>query len=75
MLRPRATARKTPTWPTPTPEQVEVVLLGTYHMTEPGLDAVNVSTDDVFADDWQLLVEFPQFCPVSSLPHLPLDDR
>lgn len=53
MLRPRATARKTPTWPTPAPEQVEVVLLGTYHMDEPGLDAVNVSTDDVLTDDRQ----------------------
>lgn len=53
MLRSRATARKTPTWPTPTPEQVEVVLLGTYHMDEPGLDAVNVATDDVLADDRQ----------------------
>jgi hypothetical protein len=47
MLRPNATARKTPTWPTPTPEQVEVVLLGTYHMDDPGLDEVNVDTDDV----------------------------
>lgn len=47
MLRPNATARKTPTWPTPTPEQVEVVLLGTYHMDEPELDEVNVSADDV----------------------------
>lgn len=47
MLRPKATARKTPTWPTPTPEQVEVVLLGTYHMDNPGLDKVNVEVDDV----------------------------
>ena len=53
MLRPRTTARKTPTWPTPTPEQVEVVLLGTYHMDEPGLDDVNVSADDVLADSRQ----------------------
>lgn len=53
MLRPRATARKTPTWPTPTPEQVEVILLGTYHMEEPGLDEVNVTADDVLADDRQ----------------------
>lgn len=50
MLRPKATARKTPTWPTPTAEQVEVVLLGTYHMDEPGLDEVNVNADDVLAD-------------------------
>lgn len=57
MLRPRATARKTPTWPTPTPEQVEVILLGTYHMDEPGLDAVNVSADDALADDRQRELE------------------
>jgi hypothetical protein len=53
MLRPKATARKTPTWPTPTPEQVEVIVLGTYHMDEPGLDQVNISVDDVLADDRQ----------------------
>ncbi len=53
MLRPKATARKTPSWPTPTAEQIEVVLLGTYHMDEPGLDAVNVSADDVLADTRQ----------------------
>lgn len=47
MLRPNATVRKTPTWPTPTPEQVEVVVLGTYHMDEPRLDDVNVDVDDV----------------------------
>ncbi|AFK20222.1 hypothetical protein E6P09_14065 [Haloferax mediterranei ATCC 33500] len=53
MLRPRATARKTPAWPTPTPEQVEVVLFGTYHMDDPGLDEVNVSADDVLTDGRQ----------------------
>jgi len=26
-----------------TPEQVEVVLLGTYHMDEPEIDEVNIS--------------------------------
>lgn len=57
MLRPEATARKTPTWPTPTPEQVEVVLLGTYHMDEPELDEVNVSTDDVLAEERQRELE------------------
>ena len=50
MLRPRRMARKTPTWPTPVPEQVEVVILGTYHMANPGLDAVNVESDDVLSD-------------------------
>lgn len=53
MLRPKATARKTPTWPTPTPEQVEVVLLGTYHMDNPGNDAVNVAADDVLGGERQ----------------------
>jgi hypothetical protein len=57
MLRPRATARKTPTWPTPTPEQVEIVLLGTYHMDEPGLDAVNVDAGDVLAPVRQREIE------------------
>ncbi|MFC6954293.1 DUF5694 domain-containing protein [Halorubellus litoreus] len=47
MLRPKATARKTPTWPTPTPEQVEVVLLGTYHMDRPELDEVSLDIGDV----------------------------
>lgn len=53
MLRPKATARKTPTWPTPTPEQVEVIVLGTYHMDEPGLDKVNVAADDVLVSTRQ----------------------
>ncbi|UPM43032.1 DUF5694 domain-containing protein [Halocatena salina] len=57
MFRPKATARKTPTWPTPTAEQIEVVLLGTHHMDEPGLDEVNVSADDVLADDRQCELE------------------
>lgn len=57
MLRPKAVARKTPTWPTPTAEQVEIVLFGTYHMDEPGLDTVNVSADDVLADTRQRELE------------------
>jgi len=57
MLRPKATARKTPTWPTPTPEQVEVVLLGTYHMDNPGSDAVNVTVDDVLGERRQREIE------------------
>ena len=50
MLRPKRLARKTPTWPTPTPEQVEVVILGTYHMANPGIDEVSVEADDVLTD-------------------------
>lgn len=53
MLKPKATGRKTPTWPTPTPEQIEVVLLGTYHMDEAGLDEINISGDDVLSDERQ----------------------
>ncbi|ODR80288.1 hypothetical protein BG842_05815 [Haladaptatus sp. W1] len=37
-------------WPEPTPEQVRVMVLGTYHMDNPGLDEVNVDADDVLAD-------------------------
>jgi hypothetical protein len=40
-------------WPRCEPEQVQVMLLGTYHMDNPGLDEVNVNTDDVLADDRQ----------------------
>jgi hypothetical protein len=57
MLRPKATARKTPTWPTPTPEQVSVILLGTYHMDNPGLDDVNVTADDVLSENRQEEIE------------------
>ena len=57
MLRPEATARKTPTWPTPTPEQVEVILLGTYHMDGASLDEANLDTDDVLGESRQREVE------------------
>jgi hypothetical protein len=57
MQRPTATTRKTPTWPTPTPEQVEVLVLGTYHMDNPGLDEVNVDADDVLAPSRQQELE------------------
>lgn len=40
-------------WPAPRPGQVRVLLLGTYHMDNPGLDEVNVDSDDVLADDRQ----------------------
>lgn len=40
-------------WPTPEPDQVRVMLLGLYHMDNPGLDAVNVQADDVLADERQ----------------------
>jgi hypothetical protein len=40
-------------WPVPRPGQVRVLLLGTYHMDDPGLDEVNIEADDVLADDRQ----------------------
>lgn len=40
-------------WPAPRPGQVRVMLLGTYHMDNPGLDDVNVDSDDVLDDDRQ----------------------
>ncbi|MFC6726787.1 hypothetical protein ACFQE1_20915, partial [Halobium palmae] len=41
-------------WPAPDREgQVEVLLLGTYHMDDPGLDEVNVDADDVLTDSRQ----------------------
>lgn len=37
-------------WPDCADGQVRVLLLGTYHMDNPGLDEVNVAADDVLAD-------------------------
>ncbi|WP_312909522.1 DUF5694 domain-containing protein [Natronosalvus caseinilyticus] len=34
-------------WPTPESHQVEVMILGSYHMDNPGLDSVNIDADDV----------------------------
>jgi hypothetical protein len=44
-------------WPEPTANQTEVLLLGTYHMDQPGLDVVNVDADDVLAPDRQQELE------------------
>jgi hypothetical protein len=38
-----------PGWSQCEPDQVQVMLLGTYHMDNPGLDEVNVAADDVLA--------------------------
>lgn len=40
-------------WPDCKPDQVRVLLLGTYHMDNPGLDEVNVDADDVLTDQRQ----------------------
>ncbi len=40
-------------WSTCAPEQVEVMLLGTYHMANPGNDEINVDADDVLEADRQ----------------------
>lgn len=37
-------------WPTRQPGQVPVLILGSYHMDDPGLDQVNVDVDDVLSD-------------------------
>jgi hypothetical protein len=44
-------------WPDCEGEQVEVMLLGTYHMDNPGLDEINVDADDVLAPDRQAELE------------------
>ena len=44
-------------WPRCEPEQVQVMLLGTYHMDNPGLDEVNVDADDVLTDERQAQLE------------------
>lgn len=41
-------------WPDPHPSDVEVLLLGTYHMDNPGLDVVTVDADDVLAPERQV---------------------
>ena len=38
-------------WPQCESEQVQVMLLGTYHMDNPSLDEVNIDADDVLAAD------------------------
>ncbi|WP_123536766.1 DUF5694 domain-containing protein [Halosimplex salinum] len=40
-------------WPDCRPGQVRVMLLGTYHMDNPGLDEVNLEADDVLAEPRQ----------------------
>lgn len=44
-------------WPDPDPDQIRVMILGTYHMDNPGLDTVNVEADDVLEPDRQSEIE------------------
>lgn len=37
-------------WPEPKQGQVRILLLGVYHMANPGLDEFNIEADDVLAD-------------------------
>lgn len=40
-------------WPDCEPQQVRVMLLGTFHMDNPGLDEANVAADDILSDHRQ----------------------
>ena len=40
-------------WPEPKPHEIEVMILGVYHMSNPRLDANNVDSDDVRAEKRQ----------------------
>lgn len=42
-------SRDVSSWPDCTTEQVQVMVLGTYHMDNPGLDEANVHADDVLS--------------------------
>ncbi|MEQ9317130.1 MAG: DUF5694 domain-containing protein, partial [Henriciella sp.] len=42
---------------TPSPEPIEIMVLGTYHMGNPGLDVVNAEADDVTTDIRQAELE------------------
>lgn len=44
-------------WPDPEPGQIEVMLLGVYHMANPGQDEHNLEADDVLADPRQRELE------------------
>lgn len=46
-------AKQPPGWSRCASEQVQVMLLGTYHMDNPELDEVNVGADDVLASERQ----------------------
>lgn len=56
-IDPRIVARGPPNgWPEPrrpADERIDVVLVGTYHMDDPGLDAVNPDVQDPLAPDQQ----------------------
>lgn len=45
--------KTSPNWPVPESGQARVMLLGTYHMDNPGLDAHTIDADDVLAKERQ----------------------
>lgn len=51
--RDEARMNTSPGWPVPEPGQARVLLLGTHHMDNPGLDAHNVDADDVLTAERQ----------------------
>lgn len=48
-----AQAQEVPGWPECQAHQVQVMLLGTYHMSNPGLDEANTDADDVHSSERQ----------------------
>lgn len=67
-------------WPECRPGQIQVLLLGTYHMANPGLDAENVDADDVRAprrqrEIQQLVDRLAEFRPQRVMVEWPYKQR
>lgn len=67
-------------WPACRPGQIEVLLLGTYHMANPGLDVENVDADDVRAPRRQremqeLVHRLAEFRPQRVMVEWPYEQR
>lgn len=67
-------------WPDCRPGQIQVLLLGTYHMANPGLDAENVDADDVRAprrqrEIQQLVDRLAEFRPQRVMVEWPYEQR
>lgn len=52
-----ATQYNPPVWPEPRPHQIEVMVLGVFHMSNPGQDEYNIDADDVRNDKRQSELE------------------